>query len=61
MTRRDEWIKTNNQKIMPFKYHTSQSTLSNYYSPFPNKKPDMGMGIELLSFENINRNNYMHF
>ena len=53
-TRWDEWIKTNSPRIMPFRYHTRQSILSNYHSPFPNKKPDMG--ITLLSFENLNKN-----
>ena len=53
-TRWDEWINTNSPRIMPFRYHTRQSTLTNYHSPFPNKKPDMG--ITLLSFENLNKN-----
>ena len=53
-TRWDEWIQTNSPRIMPFRYHTRQSTLNNYHSPYPNKKPDMG--ITLLSFENLNRN-----
>jgi len=57
-TRWDEWIETNSPRIMPFRYHTRQSTLTNYHSPFPNKKPDMG--ITLLSFENINRNSCIH-
>ena len=53
-TRWDEWIQTNSPRIMPFRYHTRQSTLTNYHSPFPNKRPDMG--ITLLSFENLNKN-----
>ena len=53
-TRWDEWIQTNSPRIMPFRYHTRQSTLTNYHSPYPNKKPDMG--VTLLSFENLNRN-----
>ena len=57
-TRWDEWIKTNSPRIMPFRYHTRQSTLTNYHSPFPNKKPDMG--ITLLSFEDLNRNSCVH-
>ena len=57
-TRWDEWIQTNSPRIMPFRYHTRQSTLTNYHSPFPNKKPDMG--VTLLSFENLNRNSCVH-
>ena len=57
-TRWDEWINTNSPRIMPFRYHTRQSTLTNYHSPFPNKKPDMG--VTLLSFENLNRNGCVH-
>ena len=57
-TRWDEWINTNSPRIMPFRYHTRQSTLTNYHSPFPNKKPDMG--VTLLSFENLNRNSSVH-
>ena len=57
-TRWDEWIETNSPRIMPFRYHTRQSTLTNYHSPFPNKKPDMG--VTLLSFENLNRNSCVH-
>ena len=57
-TRWDEWINTNSPRIMPFRYHTRQSTLTNYHSPFPNKKPDMG--VTLLSFENLNRNSCVH-
>ena len=57
-TRWDEWIKTNSPRIMPFRYHTRQSTLTNYHSPFPNKKPDMG--VTLLSFENLNKNSCVH-
>ena len=53
-TRWDEWIETKSPRIMPFRYHTRQSILTNYHSPFPNKKPDMG--VTLLSFENLNRN-----
>ena len=57
-TRWDEWIDTNSPRIMPFRYHTRQITLTNYNSPFPNKKPDMG--VTLLSFENLNRNGCLH-
>ena len=57
-TRWDEWINTNSPRIMPFRYHTRQITLTNYNSPFPNKKPDMG--VSLLSFENLNRNGCLH-
>jgi hypothetical protein len=57
-TRWDEWIATNSPRIMPFRYHTRQSTLTNYHSPFPNKKPDMG--VTLISFENLNRNSCVH-
>ena len=57
-TRWDEWINTNSPRIMPFRYHTRQITLTNYNSPFPNKKPDMG--VTLLSFENLNRNGCLH-
>ena len=57
-SRWDEWIDTNSPRIMPFRYHTRQSTLTNYHSPYPNKKPDMG--ITLLSFENLNRNSCVH-
>ena len=57
-TRWDEWISTNSPRIMPFRYHTRQSTLTNYHSPFPNKKPDIG--VTLLSFENLNRNSCVH-
>ena len=57
-TRWDEWINTNSPRIMPFRYHTRQITLTNYNSPFPNKKPDMG--VTLLSFENLNRNGCVH-
>ena len=49
----DEWIDTNSPRIMPFRYHTRQKILTNYNSPFPNKKPDKN--ITLLSFENINK------
>jgi len=57
-TRWDEWIAANSPRIMPFRYHTRQSTLTNYHSPYPNKKPDMG--VTLLSFENLNRNSCVH-
>ena len=57
-TRWDEWINTNSPRIMPFRYHTRQITLTNYNSPFPNKKPDIG--ITLLSFENINKDGCVH-
>ena len=57
-TRWDEWINTNSPRIMPFRYHTRQITLTNYNSPFPNKKPDIG--VTLLSFENLNRNGCVH-
>ena len=57
-TRWDEWINTSSPRIMPFRYHTRQITLTNYNSPFPNKKPDMG--VSLLSFENLNRNGCLH-
>ena len=57
-TRWDEWIYTNSPRIMPFRYHTRQVTLTNYNSPFPNKKPDIG--VTLLSFENINREGCVH-
>ena len=57
-TRWDEWIDTNSPRIMPFRYHTRQITLTNYNSPFPNKKPDIG--ITLLSFENINKEGCVH-
>ena len=57
-TRWDEWLVTNSPRIMPFRYHTRQSTLTNYHSPFPNKKPDVG--VTLLSFENLNRNSCVH-
>ena len=53
-TRWDEWIETKSPRIMPFRYHTRQSIITHYHSPFPNKKPDMG--VTLLSFENLNRN-----
>ena len=52
-TRWDEWIETNSPRIMPFRYHTRQTTLTHYLSPYPNKKPDIG--VTLLSFENLNR------
>ena len=57
-TRWDEWINTNSPRIMPFRYHTRQITLTNYNSPFPNKKPDYG--ITLLSFEDINKDGCVH-
>ena len=53
-TRCDEWIETKSPRIMPFRYHTRQSIITNYHSPFPNKKPDMG--VTLLSCENLKRN-----
>ena len=53
-TRWDEWIETKSPRIMPFRYHTRQSILTNYHSPFPNKKPDFG--VTLLSFEDLNKN-----
>ena len=49
----DEWIDINSPRIMPFRYHTRQTSLTNYNSPFPNKKPDKN--ITLLSFENVNK------
>ena len=57
-TRWDEWIQTNSPRIMPFRYHTRQTTLTNYNSPFPNKKPDIG--ITLLSFEDLNKEACVH-
>ena len=54
----DEWLPTNSPRIMPFRYHTRQSSLTNYHSPYPNKKPDAG--ITLLSFENLNKNICVH-
>ena len=46
----DEWINTNSQRIMPFRYHTRQMSLTNYNSPFPNEK--FNSNISLLSFNN---------
>ena len=57
-TRWDEWIDTNSPRIMPFRYHTRQTTLTNYNSPFPNKKPDIG--VTLLSFEDLNKDACLH-
>ena len=54
----DEWLEMNNPRIMPFRYHTRQNSLSNYNSPSPNQKPDAG--ITLLSFENINKDCSIH-
>jgi len=56
----DEWINTNSPRIMPFRYHTRQKSLTNYNSPFPNKKPNPN--ISLLSFDNnsdTNKNNLL--
>ena len=50
----DEWINTNSPRIMPFRYHTRQNSLSNYNSPSPNQKPDTG--VTLLSNNNNNNN-----
>ena len=54
----DEWLDINSPRIMPFRYHTRQNSLSNYNSPSPNQKPDAG--ITLLSFENINKDCSIH-
>ena len=51
----DEWININSPRIMPFRYHTRQNTLTHYNSPSPNQKPDSG--ITLLSNINNNINN----
>ena len=56
----DEWINTNSPRIMPFRYHTRQKSLTNYNSPFPNKKPNPN--ISLLSLDNNsdkNKNNLL--
>jgi len=57
-SRWDEWIPTNSPRIMPFRYHTRQTNLNNYHSPFPNKKPDYG--VSLLSFEDLNKSCSVH-
>lgn len=44
-TRWDEWIDMDSERIMPFRYHTRQTTFSNYNSPFPNVKPDANVSV----------------
>ena len=35
----DEWIPFDSLRIMPFRYHTSQTNITNFQSPFPKAKP----------------------
>jgi hypothetical protein len=44
-TRWDEWIDTTSNRIRPFRYHTKQTSFSNYNSAFPNNKPDANISI----------------
>lgn len=39
-TRWDEWIDMSSDRIMPFRYHTRQSSFHNFNSPYPNVRPD---------------------
>lgn len=44
-TRWDEWIDMDSDRIMPFRYYTKQTTISNYNTPFPNVKPDANVNV----------------
>ena len=44
-TRWDEWIDMDSDRIMPFRFHTKQTSFSNYISPFPNIKPDANVSV----------------
>jgi hypothetical protein len=45
-TRWDEWIDMNSDRIMPFRYHTQQTNIYNYHSPYPNHKPDADVSMQ---------------
>jgi RNA binding activity-knot of a chromodomain len=44
-TRWDEWISMDSNRIMPFRFHTKQTSIYNYNSPFPNVKPDANVSV----------------
>lgn len=45
-TRWDEWIDLNSNRIRPFRYHTSQTNINNYHSPYPNGRPDADVNLQ---------------
>ena len=49
----DEWLPMNSPKIMPFRYHTRQTVITEYTSPFPNKRPN------ILKFHEKNNDNFL--
>ena len=49
----DEWLPMNSPKIMPFRYHTRQTVITEYTSPFPNKRPN------ILKFHEKNKDNFL--
>jgi len=44
-TRWDEWIEMKCDRIRPFRFHTRQSSFTNYQSPYPNVKPDANINM----------------
>lgn len=56
-TRWDEWIEMNSERIMPFRFHTRQSCITNYHSPFPNSKPDANVSLITAVQQNDSRDN----
>jgi len=60
-TRWDEWIDMDSDRIMPFRYHTRQTSFSNYHSPFPNVKPDANVNIYNNTTNNTNTSNDNNF
>jgi hypothetical protein len=44
-TRWDEWIDMKSDRIRPFRFHTRQTSFTNYQSPYPNIKPDANVNM----------------
>jgi hypothetical protein len=44
-TRWDEWIEMKSDRIRPFRFHTRQTSFTNYQSPYPNVKTDANVNM----------------
>ena len=54
----DEWIPMNSPRIMPFRFHTRQSVINDYTSPFPNKKIEINNNSLINNISN-DKNNFL--
>ena len=52
----DEWIPMNSPRIMPFRYHTRQSVINDYTSPFPNKRIEINNNSLINNCDNDKNN-----